>query len=88
MKTSKQFERYFKGSANHHRISILLLVSKSDGITLEDISTNLGVSFKTISGHTNKLVQAGLLNKKYQGRNVVHSLSLYGIKFVKFIQTF
>ena len=88
MKTPKQLERYFKGVSNHYRIAILILVSKNDGITLEDIAKDLDKDFKNISEHTLKLVQAGLLNKKYQGRNVVHSLSPYGIKFVKFIQTF
>jgi len=34
------------------------------------------------------LVQAGLLNKRYQGRSVIHSLSPYGEKFIKFIKTF
>ena len=88
MKTAKQLERYFKGSANHHRINILFLVSKSDGVTLEDISTDLNTSLKTISGHTHKLVNAGLLNKKYQGRNVIHSLSPYGERFVFFLKSF
>ena len=88
MKTSKQFERYCKGVANHYRISILLLVSKNEGITLDGIVTSLNGNTKTISSHTHRLVQAGLLNKKYQGQQVVHSLSPYGKKFVKFIQSF
>jgi len=88
MKTAKQFERYFKGVANHRRIDILLLVSESPDITLEGIAERLDKNFKTISEHTRRLVQAGLLNKRYQGRNVVHSLSPYGEKFVEFIKTF
>ncbi len=88
MKTSKQLERYCKGVANHHRISILLLVSKEDGITLDGIVEGLNGNVKTISSHTHRLVQAGLLNKKYQAQHVVHSLSPYGKKFLKFIQTF
>ncbi|MDP2940505.1 MAG: winged helix-turn-helix domain-containing protein, partial [Candidatus Omnitrophota bacterium] len=73
---------------NHHRINILLLVSKNPDITLDGIAENLDKNFKTISEHTRRLVQAGLLNKKYQGRSVIHSLSPYGEKFVEFIKTF
>ncbi|MFZ2522569.1 MAG: winged helix-turn-helix domain-containing protein [Minisyncoccia bacterium] len=88
MKTPKQLERYFKGSANHIRISILILLNKTSDKTLEDISDSLEKNIKTVSEHTRRLVQAGLINKKYIGRFVVHSLSPYGQKFVKFISTF
>jgi len=88
MKTAKQMERHFKGLANHWRISILILVGKKSGITLDGIVGELNANFKTISEHTRKLVQSGLLNKKYQGRNVVHSLSPYGEKLVEFIKSF
>lgn len=88
MKTSRQLERYFKGAANHRRIQILLLVRENKGITLEGIVKNTGGNFKTISQHTRRLVQAGLLNKRYEGRAVLHSLSPYGERFVKFIKTF
>jgi len=88
MKTSKQLERYFKGAANHRRLDILLLIAESGGITLEGIAETLNCNIKTISEHTRRLVQAGLLNKKYQGRSVAHSLSPYGERFIKFIKTF
>ena len=88
MKTPKQLERYFKGAANHWRIAILVIVEKREGIALEDISDELKANFKTISQHTRALVQAGLLNKKYQGRQVAHSLSPYGKSFLKFMKTF
>ena len=88
MKNSKQFERHFKGVANHCRIDILLLVSENPGITVDGIAEGLEKNFKTISEHIRRLTQAGLLNKKYQGRAVIHSLSPYGEKFIKFIKTF
>ena len=88
MKNSNQLERHFKGLANHWRISILILVGKKSGITLDQITNELNANFKTISEHTRKLAQSGLLNKKYQGRNVVHSLSPYGEKLVEFIKSF
>lgn len=88
MKTAKQLERHFKGVANHRRVDILFLVSKNEGINVEDIAEKLKCNFKTISEHIRRLVHAGLLDKKYQGRAVAHSLSPYGKIFIKFINTF
>ncbi len=88
MKTAVQLERYFKGVANHGRIEILLLVNKTSGLTLGQISENLNKNIKTISEHTRRLVQAGLLNKKYKAQEVEHRLSPYGEKFIKFIKLF
>jgi len=88
MKTEKQLERYFKGAANHRRIAILLVVEKTDGIIVEEIADALETNFKTISQHTRSLVHASLLNKKYRGRQVTHSLSPYGKAFLKFMKTF
>ena len=87
-KTPKQLERHFKGVANHKRIAILLLVEESPGITVEGIAKALGTNMKTISEHTRRLVHAGLIDKAYRGREVVHTLSPYGIIFMKFITTF
>ncbi len=88
MKTPKQLERYFKGAANHWRIAILVEVERNEGVAVYEITEKLEANFKTISQHTKALVHAGLLNKKYQGRNVVHSLSPYGKMFLKFLKTF
>ncbi|OGY73009.1 MAG: hypothetical protein A3H59_00390, partial [Candidatus Jacksonbacteria bacterium RIFCSPLOWO2_02_FULL_43_9] len=86
MKTPKQMERHLKGMANHYRIEILLLIAKRDGITLQDIVETLGANEKTIGEHTRRLYQAGLLNKKYRGKFVEHTLSPYGKTFVRFLK--
>ena len=88
MKTAKQLERHFKGMANHHRIEILRLIAENEGINLEKIAESLNCNFKTVSEHTRKLVQAGLVNKKYRGRMVIHSLSPYGKIFYEFVKHF
>jgi len=88
MKTPKQMERHLKGMANHYRIEILLLIAKRDGITLQDIVETLGANEKTIGEHTRRLYQAGLLNKKYRGKFVEHTLSPYGKTFVRFLKSF
>ena len=88
MKTSRQLERYFKGAANHRRLDILKVVHKNKKMTLFDIAEKLGCNFKTISGHTDKLVRAGLLDKSHFGRSVVHALSPYGERFIAFMKKF
>jgi predicted transcriptional regulator len=87
-KTARQMERHLKGIANHHRIGILLLVAEHTGITLEDIVGGLNANEKTIGEHTRRLCQAGLLNKKYRGKFVEHTLSPYGKTFVRFLKSF
>ncbi len=74
--------------ANHRRLDILRLVAARDGMTVEGIAEALRCNVKTISEHTRRLVQAGLLNKKYRGREVAHSLSPYGERCMAFIITF
>ena len=88
IKTAKQMERHLKGMANHYRIEILLLIAERDGITLEDIVETLGANEKTIGEHTRRLYHAGLINKKYRGKFVEHTLSPYGKTFVRFLQSF
>ena len=88
IKTAKQMERHLKGMANHYRIEILLLVAKSNDITLEDIIRDIGANPKTIGEHTRRLHNAGLINKKYRGRFVEHALSPYGKLFVRFLESF
>ncbi len=88
LKTAKQMERHLKGMANHYRIEILLLVANRSGITLEDIIRALRANPKTIGEHTRRLFQAGLINKKYRGKFVEHTLSPYGRKFVSFLRSF
>ncbi|MFH1392853.1 MAG: winged helix-turn-helix domain-containing protein [Patescibacteria group bacterium] len=88
IKTAKQMERHLKGMANHYRIEILLLVAARESITLEDIVEALGANEKTIGEHTRRLYQAGLINKKYRGKFVEHTLSPYGKTFVNFLKLF
>ena len=88
VKTAKQMERHLKGVSNHYRIEILFLVAASEGITLEDIVETIGANEKTLGEHTRRLYLAGLINKKYRGKFVEHSLSPYGKTFVSFLRSF
>jgi DNA-binding MarR family transcriptional regulator len=87
-KTPKQMERHLKGIANHYRIAILLLIAEQSGITLDEISGSLNANEKTIGEHSRRLLNAGLINKKHNGRCVEHTLSPYGKTFVHFLKSF
>jgi DNA-binding MarR family transcriptional regulator len=88
MKTSKQLERYFKGASNHRRLDIIRLLSTKGGLTLEGVAGYLDCHMTTVSEHTRRLVQAGLVDKKNCGRSVEHTLSPYGRKFMRFLKEF
>ena len=81
-------ERHLKGIANHYRIEVLLLIASCGGITLDGIIETLGANEKTLGEHTRRLCQAGLVNKKYRGKFVEHTLSPYGKTFVSFLKSF
>lgn len=84
----RRMERIFKGGANHYRIKLLLLIEKNPGITLSSLVENLKADFKVIAQHLQKLSVYGLVYKKYQGKNVVHTLTPYGQKLVNIITSF
>jgi len=88
IKTAKQMERHLKGIANHYRIEILLLIAEKQGIILDDIISTIGGNEKTIGEHTRRLYQTGLINKKYRGKFVEHTVSHYGKIFVDFLRLF
>lgn len=89
-KTPKQLERHLKGVANHRRVAILLFIAErdKDGVILEQLAEALHCNMKTLAEHTRRLSQAGLIEKKYVGRNVIHILSPYGKIFHRFLTTF
>ena len=88
IKTARQMERHLKGMSNHYRIQILFIIAERKEITLEDIVETLEANEKTIGEHTRRLYQAGLINKKYRGKFVEHTLSPYGKTFVSFLKLF
>ncbi len=88
LKTAKQMERHLKGISNHYRIEILFLIADREKITFEYIVKEVGANEKTLGEHTRRLVHAGLVNKKYRGKFVEHSLSPYGKTFVRFLKSF
>jgi hypothetical protein len=87
-KTPHQIERHLKGVASYRRIEILFVIADNDFITLDGICETVKGNVKTISEHTRKLSQSGLIRKYRRGRGVVHCLSPYGKIMHKFLKTF
>lgn len=84
----KLLEKHFKGVANHRRIQILLIIAEQEAITLEGIVVILNCNVKTVAEHTRRLTEANLIEKEYQGRNVIHHLSPSGKTLYQFIKNF
>ncbi len=83
-----RFEKIFKGVSNHRRIQILDFIHKNKGCVLDTIANSLNCNIKTISEHTRRLVQAGLVRKRYEGRYVKHDLTVHGQKMIDIILAF
>lgn len=81
----KRLEKLAKGFANHRRIQILELLEKKP-LSLSQISAILKVNIKTVSEHTRRLDIAGLISKKYRGREVVHAISDKGLDILTFLR--
>ena len=80
----KKIEKVVKGFANHRRIQVLELLNKNPNLSVYDISRNLNVNFVTIADHIRKLYDAGLVEKKYKGRFVIHTVSNMGKHIISF----
>ena len=67
---------------------MILFIEKNEGASLDEMVESLDMNIKTASEHARKLNQAGLVNKKYAGRVVEHTLSPYGKFCASFIKKF
>ncbi len=81
----QKLERIVKGFANHRRIEILELLEKKP-LSLSNISIILKINIKTASEHTRRLYLAGLIEKKYRGRAVLHSITDLGSDILTFLR--
>ena len=86
-KTYKQLERLVRGFSNHRRIEIMELLKRSPELSVEEISNQLHINFKTASEHIRRLAIAGLVLKRNEGNRVRHKLSLNAQSILKFLRT-
>jgi len=84
----KKVEKIVKGFANHRRIQILELLDKNPNLSVDDIAQNLNVNFVTIADHIRKLADVDLIDKKYKGRFVLHTITKKGKYILSFCKMF
>ncbi len=85
--TAEDIAKISKGTANAHRVRMMIELSAHPGQNLSELADGLNIGFKTASEHTKKLVAAGLVTKYYQGQSVEHELSPLGRKVLKFLRS-
>jgi len=71
-------ERLVKGFSNHRRVEILYLLDKKPELSVFDVARELDVDFRTISEHIRRMAVAGLVIKRFEGKNVRHKLTERG----------
>ena len=82
----RQIERIVKGFANHRRVQILQLLDETPELSVQEISRQLKINYKTASEHIRRLALAGLVLKRNRGVNVLHKLSPQGTTILKFLR--
>ena len=82
----RQIERIVKGFANHRRVQILQLLDETPALSVQEISRQLKINYKTASEHIRRLALAGLVLKRNRGVNVLHKLSSQGTTILKFLR--
>jgi len=82
-----ELENILKGVASHRRIQILELLFNNPDLSVFGISEILGADFRTVSQHTQKLAQAGLVRKHHEGSSVRHILTSRGKSILLFCRT-
>lgn len=85
--TPTKLNYFFKSVASKKRIEILILLSKNKNLILNEISEKLDINIQNTSLHTFKLLNAGLIAKRQNGKEVEHILTSRGEFVVKFIET-
>jgi len=78
----------FKVMGNEYRLNMLLALKKFPHISLDQVNKHVGGDIKNISMHMQKIHNAGLVFKKYEGRFVKHSLTEYGKRAIQSFQLF
>lgn len=71
----KELVKILKALANPRRFAILVSLKKSRVLNVSSIADKIGLSFRSTSKHLLKLEDAGLVERKHQGREVFYVLT-------------
>jgi len=83
----RQLERTVRGFSNHRRIQMLELLSRRPELSVEEISSEFNINYKTASEHIRRLAITGLVLKRNEGNMVRHALTTRAKKVLKFLRT-
>jgi DNA-binding transcriptional ArsR family regulator len=80
----RRLELLTRGVAHRHRIRALFALDKGTPLTLEELSIVLETDYRNAGQHVRKMHRAGLIDKRYRGHSVLHSITEEGRRFISF----
>jgi DNA-binding transcriptional ArsR family regulator len=83
----RHLERLVRGFSNHRRIQTLELLMRRPEMSVDEISSEFKINYKTASEHIRRLAIAGLVLKRNEGNMVRHALTSRGKSLLKFLRT-
>ena len=87
MLKKRQLEQIVRGFSNHRRIQMLDLIDLTPELSVQEISKKFNINFKTASSHLRRLIIAGLIMKRSQGKDIRHKISERGKNVLTFLRT-
>ena len=87
MLKKRAIEQIVRSFANHRRIQILDLIETTPELSVGEIADLLKVDIQLASIHIRKLLIAGLIMKRSQGKNIRHKLTKRGFFVLTFVRT-
>lgn len=83
----RALERMVRGFSNHRRIEMLHLLKIKPELSLEEITEELKINYKTAAEHVRRLALSGLVLKRNEGSAVRHKLTSRAQSVLKFLRT-
>ena len=81
------WERIFKGAANHRRLEMLHLLEKDPRLAVDEIITLLKINYQTGAEHLRRLREARLVHKFRKGKNTLHELTPRAITLLNYCKS-
>lgn len=79
--------KILKSLANNRRMKIIEVL-KNDSLDVNDIAERIGLSYKSTSKHLQKMVEAKLIKRHPQGKNVYHLIDRDSLKLLATVERY
>ncbi len=86
-RSKKDLAEVAKGFSHAKRINILLRIAKTPDMSLEEISANSEIPYKTAAVHIRRLERSGLIRRKRENQHVNHSITPLGEQVLEFLSS-